>query len=66
MPDAQRFALPPLSTGFGAEDLKPLLPVTLTHQTHSINGSGLLDTGSSVNVLLHHIGLALGTTIRGL
>jgi hypothetical protein len=60
MPDAQRFSLISLSTGSGAQDLVPLLPITLTYQTHSVDGSGLLDTGSSVNVLPHHIGLALG------
>jgi hypothetical protein len=38
----------------------PYLPLTLTYQNHSLNVSGLVDTGSSVNVLPYEIGLRLG------
>jgi len=36
------------------------LPITLSHETHSVTVSGLLDTGSTVNVLPYPIGLQLG------
>lgn len=38
----------------------PYLPITLHHEAHSVAVSGLLDTGSTVNVLPHPIGLELG------
>ena len=60
MPDTQRFPFTPVTTGLGSQDIAPLLPITLTHQTHSVDSDGLLDTGSSVNVLPYHTGLALG------
>jgi hypothetical protein len=36
------------------------LPITLSHGTHMLVVAGLLDTGSTVNVLPHPIGLQLG------
>src|SRR5439155_3087247 len=36
------------------------LPITLSHGTHMLVVAGLLDTGSTVNVLPHHVGLQLG------
>lgn len=36
------------------------LPITLSHEAHSITVSGLLDTGSTVNALPYPIGLQLG------
>jgi hypothetical protein len=65
MPDAQRFSFTSMSTGLGSQDLVPLLPITLTHQSISVDCDGLLDTGSSVNVLPYHIGLALGAAWDG-
>ncbi|WP_223257481.1 hypothetical protein [Phormidesmis priestleyi] len=38
----------------------PYLPLTLTYRDQSINVSGLLDRGSSVNVLPYEMGLRLG------
>ena len=36
------------------------LPITLSHESHSLVASGLLDTGSTVNVLPYPFGLQLG------
>lgn len=36
------------------------LPITLSHQGHLVSVSGLLDTGSTVNVLPYSVGLQLG------
>jgi hypothetical protein len=36
------------------------LPITLSHETHSVSVSGLLDTGSTVNVLPYPVGVQLG------
>ncbi len=36
------------------------LPITLSHQGRSVSVSGLLDAGSTVNVLPYSVGLQLG------
>jgi len=36
------------------------LPITLSHEAHSVTVPGLLDTGSTVNVLPYPVGLQLG------
>jgi len=36
------------------------LPITLRHDTHVLTVTGLLDTGSTVNVLPYPLGLQLG------
>ena len=38
----------------------PMLPLSLSHQQSSINVSGLLDTGASVNVMPYGVGISLG------
>lgn len=38
----------------------PHLPITLRHGTCAVTISGLLDTGSTVNVLPYNVGLQLG------
>ncbi|MDM8558614.1 hypothetical protein [Candidatus Parabeggiatoa sp. HSG14] len=38
----------------------PFLPLTLSNTTHSIKVSGLVDSGSTVNVLPYDIGIQLG------
>ena len=38
----------------------PYLPIIITDQNQSLRGSGLLDTGSNVNVLPYEMGLSLG------
>lgn len=40
--------------------MAPYLPIALTYQNRSLEVSGLLDTGASVNVLPYEIGLQLG------
>jgi hypothetical protein len=39
---------------------RPLMPIKLSHETHSITSSGLLDTGATVSVLPYEVGLELG------
>ncbi|MBD2607147.1 hypothetical protein H6G81_22100 [Scytonema hofmannii FACHB-248] len=60
MVDKVRFGFTEVNSELGALSTFPYLPLTLTYQNHSLNVSGLLDTGSSVNVLPYEIGLRLG------
>lgn len=46
--------------GIGRAGLAPLLPLTLSLGSVRVDVSGLLDTGGSVNVLPHTLGLQLG------
>lgn len=43
----------------GIADSLPYLPLTLTHRNTSLKASGLLDTGSTVNVLPYEVGRQL-------
>ena len=45
---------------FGEAAFLPYLPLTLINQPNSIATSGLLDTGSTVNVLPFSVGIDLG------
>lgn len=60
MADKVRFAFTQLDPQLGALSTLPYLPIILTYQNCSISLSGLLDTGSSVNVLPYEVGLRLG------
>ena len=60
MTDKVRFAFTEVDPKLGALSTLPYLPIILSYQNRSIRGSGLLDTGSSVNVLPYEIGLSLG------
>ncbi|MFZ4730488.1 MAG: hypothetical protein ACOYMQ_17730 [Pseudanabaena sp.] len=60
MANKVRFAFTEVDPSLGALSTLPYLPLTLTYQSQSLNVSGLLDTGSSVNVLPYEMGLALG------
>jgi hypothetical protein len=60
MVDKVRFGFTEVNPELGALSTFPYLPLILTYQNHSLNVSGLLDTGSSVNVLPYEIGLRLG------
>ncbi|RUT07683.1 hypothetical protein DSM106972_019430 [Dulcicalothrix desertica PCC 7102] len=60
MADKVRFAFTQVDPQLGALSTLPYLPLILTYQNCSISVSGLLDTGSSVNVLPYEIGLRLG------
>lgn len=60
MVDKVRFAFIEVDPELGALSTLPYLPLILTYQIKSLSVSGLLDTGSSVNVLPYEIGLRLG------
>lgn len=60
MVDRVRFAFTEVDPSLGALSTLPYLPVVLTYQNQSLRVSGLLDTGSSVNVLPYEMGLRLG------
>lgn len=51
---------PYLPSGGTSGSLMPRLPVTLRLGDRAVETIGLLDTGSAINLLPHHIGLALG------
>ncbi len=60
MHSAERFSFTAADLTFGEASLRPYLPITLTYQRQSIIASGLLDTGSMVNVLPYELGIELG------
>ncbi|MEL7071502.1 MAG: hypothetical protein AAGN15_23025 [Cyanobacteria bacterium J06581_3] len=43
-------------------DSLPRIPLVLTHQNHSLEVVGLVDSGATVNVLPYEAGLKLGST----
>jgi hypothetical protein len=47
----------PASAGL---DLMPDLPIVLRHQSHSLSGVGLVDSGASISVLPYSLGVQLG------
>ncbi|MBE9054893.1 retroviral-like aspartic protease [Sphaerospermopsis sp. LEGE 08334] len=56
----QRFSFTEGYDTFGIPDALPKLPLTLTYRNLSVDVSGLLDTGASVNVLPYSVGIQLG------
>jgi hypothetical protein len=60
MSRSQRFTFTEKPDTFGVIDAVPQLSFTLINHDNSVNVSGLLDTGSSVNVLPYDIGIQLG------
>ncbi|MBD2579131.1 hypothetical protein [Oscillatoria sp. FACHB-1406] len=60
MADKVRFAFTEIDPNLGALSALPYLPIILTYQNQSVSVTGLLDTGSSVNVLPYQMGLRLG------
>ena len=44
----------------GGLDLMPDLPIVLRHQSHSVAGVGLVDSGASISVLPYSLGVQLG------
>jgi hypothetical protein len=44
----------------GGVDLMPDLPIVLRHQSHSLAGVGLVDSGASISVLPYSLGVQLG------
>lgn len=60
MQSVERVAYSADMNDVGETGLAPLLPVTLHHKGRSLTASGLLDTGSDVNILPFSLGLELG------
>jgi len=60
MAKTQRFSFTEGYDTFGVPDALPKLPLTLTYRNSSVDVSGLLDTGASVNVLPYSVGIQLG------
>jgi hypothetical protein len=60
MQNSQRFNFVEGFDAFGVADALPQMPLSLTYRNSLINVSALLDTGASVNVLPHSMGLQLG------
>ena len=55
-----RFAYTDPAASRAGGNLLAYLPITLSHETHVLAVVGLLDTGSTVNVLPYPLGLQLG------
>ena len=60
MRDSEQYPFTPADSTLGESSLQPYLPITLTYQGQSVTISGLLDTGSMVNVLPYQVGVELG------
>ncbi len=60
MPEAERYSYVPTSLALGEAGFRPSLPIPLMSQQGSVTESGLLDTGSTVNVLPYLVGIELG------
>lgn len=60
MSDPERFEYTSVGAQAGEAGFLPQLPLVLTNKNLSVNASGLLDTGATVNVLPYRIGLQLG------
>jgi hypothetical protein len=61
MPEAARFSFATTEFG-GVKDASflPMLPLTIVNENRSVAASGLVDSGSTVNVLPYQLGLELG------
>lgn len=60
MSDPERFEYTSVNAQGGEGGFLPQLPLTLTYENQSVNVSGLLDTGATVNVLPYRVGIQLG------
>ena len=60
MLNGQRFQFTERSNRFGQTSIMPYLPIILSNENLTVEITGLLDTGASVNVLPYEIGLELG------
>lgn len=58
--DGQRYFFTERIDSLGRAVIMPYLPLILTLGNRSLEVTALLDTGASVNVLPHEIGLQLG------
>ena len=60
MRNAKRFPFIERRNQAGETNVFPCIPITLSYRDNVSEVVGLLDTGSSLNVLPYHVGLALG------
>lgn len=60
MRNAKRFSFIERRNPAGETNFFPCVPITLSYRDCILETLGLLDTGSSLNVLPYHVGLALG------
>lgn len=60
MLNSQRFPFVEARDALGSIDVVPQLPLRLYYRNSTIEVSGLLDTGASVNVLPYSVGIQLG------
>jgi hypothetical protein len=60
MSEVSQFPLVLVRNSLGETAQRPILPITLTYGSVTISTTGLLDTGSDVNVLPYPVGVALG------
>ncbi|WP_427160545.1 hypothetical protein ACQFX9_02435 [Aliinostoc sp. HNIBRCY26] len=58
--NAERYPFVSSDATSGEASFRPHLPLTLIYQQKSVETSGLLDTGASVNVLPYPVGIELG------
>jgi len=58
--DAERYPFLAVDPALGAAGLRSSLPLSLTYESHTVQATGLLDTGAMVNVLPYGVGLELG------
>jgi len=57
MRDSEHYPFTPADSTLGEASLRPYLLITLTYQGQSVTTSGLLDTGSMVDVLPYQVGV---------
>ena len=60
MHNSEQYPFISADSTLGEASLQPYLPLTLIYQEHTLSISGLLDTGSMVNVLPYQVGIDLG------
>lgn len=60
MRNTKRYPFTTFDPSLSEAGFRPYLPITLTHRGQSIEATGLLDTGASVNVLPYQLGLEVG------
>ena len=60
MRNAKRFPFIERRNQAGETNVFPCIPITLSYRDCILEAWGLLDTGSSLNVLPYHVGLGLG------
>jgi hypothetical protein len=60
MPQAETYPFVEMDPALSAASRLPYLPITLAFQQRPVPVMGLLDTGSTINVLPHDVGVQLG------